>query len=197
MLGNSDTRETSALSLGKLVRLTPLDTLKPFVIQITGPLIRVIGDRFNPNVKSAILQTLGQLLQKVPTMLRPFLPQLQRTFVKSLTEQQIGVTGGSGLRETAAQCLSFLIPLQPRLDPLLVELVQSCQTAQDKSIKEAVLEALYGLVKGVLSAGRELTPASLDVLRELIVGIHETSIENEGAFCSLLYYYLYNIADPI
>jgi hypothetical protein len=59
MFGNADVRETSAFALGNIVDRTCLEALKPFVIQITGPLIRVIGDKFNPNVKTAILKTLG------------------------------------------------------------------------------------------------------------------------------------------
>ena len=59
MFGNSEVRETSAFALGHIVNRTSLEALKPFVIQITGPLIRVIGDKFNTNVKTAILKTLG------------------------------------------------------------------------------------------------------------------------------------------
>jgi hypothetical protein len=37
--------------MGDLVRLTDPKALRPFVLQITGPLIRIIGDRFPWNVK--------------------------------------------------------------------------------------------------------------------------------------------------
>jgi hypothetical protein len=36
--------------LGELVEVTGEDVLKPFVVQITGPLIRIIGDRFPSSV---------------------------------------------------------------------------------------------------------------------------------------------------
>jgi hypothetical protein len=38
-------REVSAEGLGELVGLTSEEGLKPFVVTITGPLIRIIGDR--------------------------------------------------------------------------------------------------------------------------------------------------------
>lgn len=47
------------LLVGDLVQRTDVASLKPFVTQITGPLIRVIGDRYPGEVKAAILQTLG------------------------------------------------------------------------------------------------------------------------------------------
>ncbi|KAJ3118798.1 translational activator of GCN4 [Phlyctochytrium bullatum] len=59
MYGTSDTRQEAASGLGDLVHRTPPEALRPFVTQITGPLIRIIGDRFPPGVKAAILSTLG------------------------------------------------------------------------------------------------------------------------------------------
>jgi HEAT repeat protein len=57
--GEVETRESAAYGLGNVIRRTSELALKPFVTQITGPLIRVIGDRFPPIVKTAILTCLG------------------------------------------------------------------------------------------------------------------------------------------
>ena len=51
-------REQAALGIGDLIQRTAADALRPFVTQITGPLIRIIGERYPPQVKAAILQTL-------------------------------------------------------------------------------------------------------------------------------------------
>lgn len=53
-------REAAAEGLGELIDVTSEATLKPFVVQVTGPLIRIIGDRFPSNIKAAILWTLGE-----------------------------------------------------------------------------------------------------------------------------------------
>jgi hypothetical protein len=50
------------------------------------PLIRIIGDRFPWQVKSAILSTLTIMIRKGGISLKPFLPQLQTTFVKWLQD---------------------------------------------------------------------------------------------------------------
>jgi hypothetical protein len=59
MFGSPEQREASALGMGDLIELTTPQALGPFVIKITGPLIRIIGDRFPPKVKLAILRTLS------------------------------------------------------------------------------------------------------------------------------------------
>ncbi|KAI7873032.1 armadillo-type protein [Spinellus fusiger] len=86
MYGSTESRELSALAIGELIDRTSADALKPFVTQITGPLIRIAGDRHPSQVKAAILQTLCLLLTKVPMYLRPFMPQLQRTFTKAISD---------------------------------------------------------------------------------------------------------------
>ena len=55
--------------LGELVELTPEAALAGHVIKITGPLIRIVGDRFPAPVKSAILQTLGYVTWHVHWLL--------------------------------------------------------------------------------------------------------------------------------
>jgi hypothetical protein len=62
----------------------------------------------------AIVLTLNHLLEKIPLFLKPFLPQLQRTFAKSLAD-----TSSETLRIRAAKALGTLITLTPRVDPLI------------------------------------------------------------------------------
>ena len=91
---------------------------------ITGPLIRVLGERYNWSIKSAILDSLYFLLLKVDVTLRPFLPQLQPTFMKNLTDANRLVRLKSGC------ALAKLLLMNPRLDQLLLEiqgsLLKSC-----------------------------------------------------------------------
>lgn len=55
-------------------------------LSLCRPLIRIIGDRFPWQVKSAILGTLGIMISKGGAALKPFLPQLQTTFIKCLQD---------------------------------------------------------------------------------------------------------------
>jgi hypothetical protein len=93
----------------------------------------------------------SMLLSKVPTYLKPFLPQLQRTFIKSLTDPTSSI-----VRSRAASALGILISLQTRVDPLIAELVSGIKTAEP-GVKETMMNALQTVVA---KAGADLGDAS-------------------------------------
>lgn len=140
--GSPDQRTQCALAINEMIDKTSGDALRPFVTQITGPLIRVVSER-SVEVKSAILLTLNHLLEKIPTFLKPFLPQLQRTFTKALAD-----AGSETLRNRAAKALGTLITLTPRIDPLIGELVAGSKTT-DPGVRNAMQKALYEAVSRV------------------------------------------------
>lgn len=158
MNGTAEQRTQSALAISDIVDRTSGDSLKPFVTQITGPLIRVVSER-SVEVKAAILLTLNNLLEKIPTFLKPFLPQLQRTFAKSLAD-----TSSEVLRTRAAKALGTLITLTPRIDPLIAELVTGSKTS-DVGVRNAMLKALYEVIS---KAGANMSDASRSGVLNLI-----------------------------
>lgn len=115
--GTPELREQAALAIGELVELSSTSSLGPFVIKLGGPLIRVVSGRFPWQVKAAILKSLLLLLKKGSSMLRAFVPQLQSTFVKSLSDSSRLV------RVRGCAALGALVPIQSRLEPLLNDLV--------------------------------------------------------------------------
>ena len=160
MNGTADQRVHAALAISDVIDRTNADSLKPFVTQITGPLIRVVSER-SVDVKAAILLTLNNLLEKIPTFLKPFLPQLQRTFAKSLAD-----TSSEVLRSRAAKALGTLITMTPRIDPLIAELVTGSKTP-DPGVQNAMLKALYEVVS---KAGASMSEASRHSILGLIDG---------------------------
>lgn len=63
--GAPEMKETSALGLSDAIKAATSDALKQSVVHITGPLIRVLGDRYGPTVRVAMLETINILLVKV------------------------------------------------------------------------------------------------------------------------------------
>ncbi len=146
LYGDATVRETSAAGLGELIKITSNKYLAgPFLIKLTGPLLRIVGDRNPSAVKIAIVQTLGLILTKGGPALRAFVPQFQTTFVKALSDPSRMV------RIEAIKALALLMPLSTRVDPLIKELVASSlgkssnvsvETAGLVAIQTATLEAL-------------------------------------------------------
>ncbi|KAL3520591.1 hypothetical protein ACH5RR_018740 [Cinchona calisaya] len=160
--GSAELREQAALGLGELIEVTSDQALKEFVIPITGPLIRIIGDRFPWQLKSAILSTLSIIIRKGGMALKPFLPQLQTTFIKCLQDNTRTV------RSSAALALGKLSALSTRVDPLVGDLLSGLQ-ASDIGVREAILTALKGVVKHAgQSVGTAVRTRIYMLLKDLI-----------------------------
>ncbi|KDE04239.1 hypothetical protein MVLG_05338 [Microbotryum lychnidis-dioicae p1A1 Lamole] len=148
LAGTGEQREYSAYALGDLVERTDPAAFKPYTIQVVGPLIRVIGDRFPPPVKSAILSTLTVLLNRVQQFVKPFFPQLQRTFIKSLTD-----ASSLSVRNRGVTALGVLMQHQPRVDAVVTDLVNLAMT-ESGELRDSVVN---GLAAVVVSGGKNLT----------------------------------------
>jgi hypothetical protein len=146
--GTAEQREQAALGLGDLVERTAPDFLKPSIPSIAGPLIRIVGERVPPPVKSALLLSLTTLLSRVPQYVRPFFPQLQRTFAKNVSEPSSLL-----VRNRATEGLGVLMALQTRVDPVVTELLNTSRSV-DGEVRDSVVGALAAVVK---SGGNNIT----------------------------------------
>lgn len=139
--GSAELRQQCASALGELVAHTEPPALKKHIITITGPLIRIVGDRFPSPVKAAILLTLTALLGKGAILLKPFVPQLQSIFVKALADPVKLV------RSRSCTAMAKLVPMATRIDPLATEL-HSSLAAAEPAVQAATLCALAAVVRG-------------------------------------------------
>nr|XP_027089601.1 protein ILITYHIA [Coffea arabica] len=182
--GSAELREQAALGLGELIEVTSEQTLKEFVIPITGPLIRIIGDRFPWQVKSAILSTLSIIIRKGGMALKPFLPQLQTTFIKCLQDNTRTVRSG------AALALGKLSALSPRVDPLVGDLLSGLQTS-DVGVREAILTALKGVVKHAgQSVGIAARTRIYTILKDLIYNDDDQIRSSSASIFGIISQYL-------
>ena len=196
LYGDANIREVSAAGLGELIKITSSKYLAgAFIIKLTGPLLRVVGDRNPSAVKIAIVQTLGLILTKGGVSLRAFVPQFQTTFVKALSDPSRQV------RIEAIKALALLMPLSTRLDPLIKELVSgslgggtsaSFDSGGAVAIQTATLDALASVLKngGKKAKLPESIPSALNAGKELLShedeGVREGATKVIGAACGLL-----------
>jgi len=196
LYGTPAIREASAAGLGEVITLTANKFLAgPLIIKMTGPLLRIVGDRNPANVKIAILKTLGLILIKGGPALRAFVPQFQTTFVKALSDPSRQV------RLEAINALGLLMPLSTRVDPLIKELVAGSlgkgnAIGDDETgvvaVQTATLEALAvvlqkGGKKSKLPASiPSALEASMTLIRHSDESVREAAAKVTGAACNIL-----------
>ncbi|XP_050973844.1 eIF-2-alpha kinase activator GCN1 [Labeo rohita] len=162
LTGSPEQKEEAARALGGVIKLTSAEALRPSVVNITGPLIRILGDRFAWTVKTALLETLTLLLAKVGIALKPFLPQLQTTFLKALQDSSRAV------RLRAAEALGQLVSIHTKVDPLFTEQLSAIRNAEDSGVRETMLQALRFVIQG---AGAKVDPAIRKNITTTLLGM--------------------------
>uniref|UniRef100_A0A9J7X351 GCN1 activator of EIF2AK4 n=1 Tax=Cyprinus carpio carpio TaxID=630221 RepID=A0A9J7X351_CYPCA len=174
LTGSPEQKEEAARALGGVIKLTSAEALRPSVVNITGPLIRILGDRFSWSVKTALLDTLTLLLAKVGIALKPFLPQLQTTFLKALQDSSRAV------RLRAAESLGQLVSIHTKVDPLFTEQLSAIRSAEDSGVRETMLQALRFVIQG---AGAKVDPTIRKNITTTLLGMlgHDESLQNQSS----------------
>ncbi|XP_034131444.1 eIF-2-alpha kinase activator GCN1 [Drosophila guanche] len=176
--GLPEEKENAAQGLGEVIYLTSAQSLQPSVVHITGPLIRILGDRFNAAVKAAVLETLAILLHKVGVILKQFLPQLQTTFLKALHDQNRNV------RMKAGKALSELVAIHSRADPLFNEIHNGIKNTDDSAVRETMLYALRNIVSP--SGDKMSEPIRKQVFGTLLTMVGHQEDLTRNAVCGCL-----------
>jgi len=135
--GSGEMKEMAARTMIEGVKLLTPIALKHSVVSISGPLIRIMGDRFGNSVRIAVLDCLALLLEKVGLYLKPFLPQLSTSFMKALTNDQ-----DRKVRIHAARALQKLLKVHSKVDSIFTDFKNNIGQVEDDSYRETYLLAL-------------------------------------------------------
>ncbi|KAI0688462.1 ARM repeat-containing protein [Cytidiella melzeri] len=170
--GSNEQREQAAYAIADLVERTEESAIKPFVVPFTGPLIRVATQAatYPPGVKVAILQALAVMLQRIPLFVKPFFPQLQRTFVKSASDPS-----SLAVRMKAAHALGVLMQNQPRVDPVVTELISGSKSNDDTIASSLVLSLAYVVRSAKTNVGENAREACVELVSDAFKEDHEES----------------------
>jgi len=183
--GSNDQREQAAYAIGDLVERTDENAIKPFVVPFTGPLIRVAtqATSYPPGVKIGILSALSTMLRHIPAFVKPFFPQLQRTFVKSISDPSSGA-----VRKKAAEGLGILMKNQPRVDPVIAELITGAR-GNDESISTSYMQALAHVLS---NASQNVGDKARESCVELVADAFRE--ECSGMSFSIIFYLLFKFS---
>lgn len=135
LAGGVEIKEVSANCIAQAIQMSNDVGIKPHVVNIAGPLIRVLGEKHPSPVKIAAMNALIKLLDKMPLSLKPFLPQMQSVFLKILQDP-----ASQNLRQLSAQGVGHLLSFHPKPDSLLKELNKLCETEEISSSPEIAFD---------------------------------------------------------
>ncbi|OBZ65071.1 hypothetical protein A0H81_14934 [Grifola frondosa] len=168
--GSNEQREQAAYAISDLVERTEENAIKPFVVPFTGPLIRVAtqATTYPPAVKTAILTALSTMLERIPTFVKPFFPQLQRTFVKSASDPASTV-----VRTKAAQALGVLMRSQTRVDPVITELISGVKVNDDAIAGSLILALAHVVESAGASVGEKAREGCAELVADSFKEIHD------------------------
>jgi hypothetical protein len=158
--GTSEDRQIAATGLCEMIDFSPEAALAPLVVKITGPLIRIVGDRVASDVKSAILSTLALILSKTPKHLTALMPHFKTTFSKAVrdTSDEVRAHGSAGL-------VSLVEHLR-RIDPLITDLVSAVEEKYaNPDIPTTILSTLSSILEFNHICVRISKPVIGEVLR--------------------------------
>ncbi|VDN96188.1 unnamed protein product [Rodentolepis nana] len=196
MQGNPDTKEPAAQGLTECVTLSSGEAIKPCVVKVLGPMIRLLGERQPTVVRAAVTESLATLVAKCPDSTRPFSPQLLATFTKVLGDpiKEIRLVGGKGLANVLAN--------SPKLDSVLVDicvvLAAACNVTIDnpppvRSLGLQQQDTVLQCLRNCLS--KSLGKPKLDTLRIIIDymvplgrkvdGLSSTKLDNNVALADV------------
>ncbi|KAG6810659.1 hypothetical protein H0H92_010871 [Tricholoma furcatifolium] len=167
--GSNEQREQAAYAIGDLVERTEESAIKPYVVPFTGPLIRVAtqATTYPPAVKTAILSALASMLDRIPAFVKPFFPQLQRTFVKSASDP-----ASVAVRNKAVEALGGLMKHQPRVDPVITELITGVK-GNDSAIASSLVRALASVNRSASkNVGEKAREACVELISDAFREIH-------------------------
>lgn len=119
-------------------------------------------------MKTAILTSLTTLLKEIPANVRPFYPQIQRTFVKNLSDAT-----SAAVRTRAGNGLAALMAHQPRVDPLITELITGATQSEESELRDSFAATLP---KVITSGGKNISPP----IRTSVVSFLQDSYGTSG-----------------
>lgn len=149
-MASAERKADCATLICDLVQYAPAKNVRLYALQVTGPLIRIIGDKYSPELRTTFYRALNLLLSKSGDALRPFLPQLQTTFIRALKD------GCKGVREQGGQALVHIIKLSTRIDNVVNDLSGDV-VSNDTEIRESIMTTLQNIL---LAVGAKLQPAT-------------------------------------
>ena len=139
--------------INDLIQYIPREKLKPYIMKLIGPIIRILGEKISLDIKEKLLQNTENLIRKVKEDIKGVSPQLQSVFLKTLGDN----SDHSGkTRIKAGENIILLLKYYPRLDVTANDLLKNLQNKIDQRLPVETLMELNVLSDVIRFYGKKL-----------------------------------------
>jgi len=158
-------RVDSAYCFKYLIDFSSQAAIKTEIIKICGALIRVVNDKFTPDLKLQIFLSFRLMLEKHSAMVRAMVAQLQTTFLKAFGD----VLSTDTVRQVVVENLLLLIKLTPKIDPIVKDL--TTQLDGDKTDGEQKVQVSLALALVIREKGKAISEATATQVNGVLTSI--------------------------
>ena len=139
--------------INDIIHYIPREKLKPYIMKLIGPIIRILGEKISSEIKEKLLQNTENLIRKVKEDIKGVSPQLQSVFLKALGDNS-DISGKTKIK--AGENIILLLKYYPRLDVTANDLLKNLQNKIDQRLPVESLMELNVLSDVIRFYGKKL-----------------------------------------
>ena len=146
--------------INDIIFYCPRKNLKPYIMKLVGPMIRILGEKIPPETKAKLMENAKNLILKVQEDIKAISPQLQSVFLKTLNDST-NIYKSEHHQIKAGENIILLLKYYPRLDVTANDLLKSIQTKLDQKSEMIALLNMEILADVVRFYGQNLKPDTI------------------------------------
>ena len=122
-----DKKSLSCELVNVIINHSTRENLKPYIMKIIGPIIRILSEKISPEIKEKLMDNSKILIMKSKEDIKGISPQLQSVFLKTLTDISNISNTSERYQIKAGENIIRLLQYYPRADVTANDLLKSIQ----------------------------------------------------------------------
>ena len=162
------------LIIGNLSKVS----LKPYLIKLSGKIIKVLSDKGNLEAKDIMLNTLNELINKLQNDFKPMIPHFRTILTKNLSDFSLSGPGNEKYQFKISDCIMNLLKYDNRPDLIILEVNKIITTKLNQNQVESTIIDIEILSYVVKFNGKNMKPNAIQDLFNQYLKIYEDQITN-------------------
>ena len=146
--------------INDIIHFCPRKNLKPYIMKLVGPMIRILGEKIPPETKEKLMENAKNLIIKVQEDIKGISTQLQSVFIKTLNDST-SLYKLERHQIKAGENIILLLKYFPRLDVTANDLFKTIQNKLEQKSGTVALLEMETLADVIRFYGQNLKPDTI------------------------------------